>query len=198
MGKYLAAWDLDNRVYSNYSPGFELSKSMNFLDFFKSQNVTTILDAGIGSGKLCKKMLSMGFECYGLDIAENCLDADLSHLKDKILTVGALWDSTLFKEDHFDAIVCTDVMEHIPADYVGKVLDNFYRWTKRFLLLQIALFDDYFGTRIGEPLHLTVRPKSWWDGQLYKFKILKGFISKDEHNKDVYAIYLTEKLSVRQ
>jgi tetratricopeptide (TPR) repeat protein len=192
--KYLTAWSMDNRVYADYSPGFELSHTINFLDFFKAENVKTILDAGIGSGKLCKKMISMGFDCYGLDIVDNCLDEDLSHLKDKILTVGTLWDQTLFEENRFNAIVCTDVLEHIPTNYIYSVLNNFYRWSNRFLFLQIALFDDNFGKSIGQPLHLTVKPKSWWDKQITKFKLIQNVVLKNENRVDAYAVYLLEKL----
>jgi tetratricopeptide (TPR) repeat protein/2-polyprenyl-3-methyl-5-hydroxy-6-metoxy-1,4-benzoquinol methylase len=192
--KYLTAWTMDNRVYAAYSPGFELSHTINFLDFFKNKDVKTILDAGIGSGKLCKKMISMGFDCHGLDIADNCLDEDLSQLKDKILTVGTLWDRILFEENRFNAIVCTDVLEHIPTHYIQSVLDNFYRWSNRFLFLQIALFDDNFGKRIGQPLHLTVKPKSWWDERMIKFKLIQNIVLKNESGVDAYAVYLLEKL----
>jgi len=117
---------MDNRIYAHYSPGLELSKDINFLEFFNTNNVKTILDAGIGSGKLCKKMLNMGFECHGLDIADNCLDEDLLHLKDRILTIGTLWDSTIFEENQFDAIICLYVLEHIPTNYIDDAIHNLF------------------------------------------------------------------------
>jgi 2-polyprenyl-3-methyl-5-hydroxy-6-metoxy-1,4-benzoquinol methylase len=191
--KYLKAWYIEGRAYAAYSPGLELSNFVNFLGFFKVNNVKSILDAGIGSGKLCKKMLSMGFDCHGVDIADNCLDEDLLHLKDKILTVGTLWDSTLFKENQFDAVVCLDVLEHIPTQYIEQVINNLYKWTKKYVLLQIALVQDYFGSKVGEPLHLTVEAKSWWDTKLIKTKVIDEIVLKNNENRDTYAIYLIEK-----
>jgi tetratricopeptide (TPR) repeat protein len=192
--KYAKAWNLDNRVYAQSSPGLKISTVIDFLDFFRAQNVKTILDAGIGSGKLCKKMIGMGFLCHGVDIVDNCLDEDLQSYKDEILTVGTLWNNSLFKENQFDAVVCTDVLEHIPTDYVQKAIDNLYYWARKYIFLQIALFQDYyFGQKVGEPLHLTVQPKPWWDLMLNKFKIIHDTVLRNQDGKEIYAICLIEK-----
>ncbi len=191
--KYLTAWDLGDRAYALCSPGLELSKSIRFLEFFREHGVSTVLDAGIGSGKLCKKMTAMGFACHGVDIADNCLDADLMPLKDSLLTVGSLWDRGLFEEDAFDAVVCTDVLEHIPTDRIDAVLANLRFWTRRYVFLQVALYHDVFGSRMGRPLHLTVRPKPWWDERVSSFTVLQALEVKDAAGASIYAVYLLEK-----
>ena len=192
--KYRKAWGLENRVYAQFSPGLQLSEHINFLEFFKQNGVVTVLDAGIGSGKLCKKMIGLGFDCHGLDIADNCLDADLHALKDKILTIGTLWDGTLFEENSFDAVVCTDVLEHIQENHVDAVLANFHRWTRKFVFLQVALYDDVFGAKVGAPLHLTVKPKTWWDERVADFTILKDYALKGADNTEKYAVYVLQKI----
>jgi len=197
QAKYQKAWSMDNRVYANFSPGLALSEHVDFLDFFKKQGVRTILDAGIGSGKLCKKMLGLGFDCHGLDIADNCLDEELRRRKDEILTIGTLWDSTLFAENSFDAVVCTDVLEHIHEKHIESVMNNLRLWTKRFLFLQVALYDDVFGAKVGAPLHLTVKPKSWWNERCMKFRTLKDFALKGADQKELYAVYMLEKIVER-
>ena len=188
--KYKRAWLVDNRKYANFSPGLFISELFNFIEFIKKNNVKTILDAGIGSGKLFKKLSASGFQCHGIDISEYCLDNDLLPIKNEILTVGTLWDSSLFNENHFDAIVCTDVMEHIPTKYVKDVLNSFHKWTKKYLFLQIALVDDFFGEKVGHPLHLTVKPKTWWDDQLKQFQCIEYKIVNDESGNDLWVIYL--------
>jgi len=195
--KYLKAWEFDNRSYADCSPGFKLSNSLKFLDYFKQNNVRTILDAGCGSGKLLKRMLDMGFECRGTDIAENCLEPDLKPLQDQLLKVGLLWRKELFSENQFDAVVCTDVLEHIPPQFVEEVLQNIYYWANRYVFLQIALFEDRFGKTIAERLHLTVKPKKWWDDQLLKFgyKVITSSCPKNDKGEEWYAIYLLEKIN---
>jgi polysaccharide pyruvyl transferase WcaK-like protein len=191
--KYRKAWDLHDRVYALHSPGLKLSERLDFLGFFKTQGVRTVLDAGIGSGKLCRKMLSMGFDCHGVDIADNCLDAELAGMKDELLTIGALWDQGLLTAGAYDAVVCTDVLEHVPTERISEVIENFWLWTRRYVFLQIALFDDEFGRSVGEPLHLTVKPMEWWDAQLSSFKVILRAPLKDQRGSDMYAVYLLEK-----
>ncbi|MGD2095048.1 MAG: class I SAM-dependent methyltransferase [Phycisphaerales bacterium] len=193
--KYLNAWDFSNRAYADYSPGLELSNSLNFLDLFKHNGVRTILDAGCGSGKLLKKMLDMGFQCKGIDIADNCLDPELKPLQEKILKTAPLWRKETFEERQFDAVICTDVLEHIHPQYVEEVLQNIYHWANKYVFLQIALFEDYFGQKIKQRLHLTVRPKKWWDGQLQKFEYKVLACSKNDKGEECYAIYLLEKIN---
>ena len=155
----------------------------------------TILDAGCGSGKLLKKMLEMGFQCQGVDIAENCLEPDLKPLQEQILKIGSLWNKEIFGENQFDAVVCTDVLEHIPPEFVEEVLQNIYYWANKYVFLQIALFEDYFGGKIEQRLHLTVRPKKWWDKQLQRFGYKILACSKNDKDKEFYAIYLLEKIN---
>ncbi len=191
--KYRKAWGTEKREYASYSPGLDHSGSNNFLDFFQENGVKTILDAGIGSGKLSKKMLDLGFDCHGLDIADNCLDPDMAYLKDKILTVGPLWDVSLFESGSFDAVVCTDVMEHIQESYINRIIGNFSIWTKKYVFLQIALLPDNFGQLIGESLHLTVKPKGWWDERLRMFRFIRDYAIKNSAGEDICAVYLLEK-----
>jgi len=190
--KYNKVWLLEDRAYANFSPGLFISEHFDFMKTFKMNNVKTILDAGMGSGKLFKKMTGLGFLCHGVDIAVNCLDDDLMELKDEILTVGTLWDSSLFREKQFDAIVCTDVLEHIPTEYIKDVLYSFHKWCGKYLFLQISLTEDIFGGKVGHPLHLTVRPKSWWDSQLGQFKTIEYKNVVDRNGDDIWAIYLLE------
>ena len=39
-------------------------------------------------------------------------------------------------------------MEHIPTKYIKDVLHSFHKWTKKYLFLQIALVDDFFGEKV--------------------------------------------------
>jgi hypothetical protein len=78
---------------------------------------------------------------------------------------------------------------------VEEVLQNIYHWANKYVFLQIALFEDYFGQKIKQRLHLTVRPKKWWDGQLQKFEYKVLACSKNDKGEECYAIYLLEKIN---
>ena len=66
----------------------------------------------------------------------------------------------------FDWSFCCDVLEHIPPEKVDAVLQTILRSTDRGGLLTIAHYPDSMGSRIGETLHLTVKPWAWWAERL--------------------------------
>jgi len=165
--KYEEIWQ--HNVYREYSPGLHDADKVQLIDHLRQFGVRAILDAGCGSGKLMQKLLTEHrdeFDVHGFDISANCLDSFFDDLRDEILTVGCLWNRDDFP-GQYDAVICTDVMEHIPTEHVPAVLSNLRHSTKKLCYLAVALFADGFGPQlVGEPLHLTVKPPNWWFAQI--------------------------------
>ncbi len=67
-----------------------------------------ILDVGVGTGRLLSTLPSL--QKYGLDISLNYLT--IAQTKG-IEVCYALVEDMPFKEDFFDVVVCTDVLEHV-------------------------------------------------------------------------------------
>jgi len=97
-------------------------------------------------------MLSDEFDFVGVDIARNCLDHPGIPL-----IVQPLWERI---DGTFDAVICTDVLEHIPPRYVQKVIDNIGRLAPHGYLI-IALQPERI--KFEQPLHLTLESAEWWD-----------------------------------
>ncbi|MFZ1560318.1 MAG: class I SAM-dependent methyltransferase, partial [Saprospiraceae bacterium] len=71
-----------------------------------------ILDVGVGLGRLLSKIdgINNNFEKYGFDISLNYLRI----AKSKGISVClSLIEDMPYQENSFDAIVCTDVLEHV-------------------------------------------------------------------------------------
>jgi SAM-dependent methyltransferase len=165
--KYRQIWRHDD--YRRYSPGAAAIEKVKLVDELRKYGVRTILDAGCGSGKLMWRLLNEypgEFDVRGFDITDNCLDPCFAEMKDRILTVGCLWNPADFTTVH-DAVVCCDVMEHIPTERVPAVLANLRKSTRRFAFFSISVMPDAFGPMlIGEALHLTVQKPNWWFAKL--------------------------------
>jgi len=179
--KYTTIWKCDE--YRLFSPGERAIRNLKIIDFLRKCKVKTVLDAGCGTGKFMRALIEecgSEFSVHGFDIAENCLDPSFDETKNDILTVGVLWNAEDFNKE-YDAIICSDVLEHIPTEKVGLVLGNLYRCTKVFCYISIALLPDDFGPKIiGQPLHLTVKEPNWWVDQIEKagFKNPRYFTEK--------------------
>ena len=182
--KYTTIWRCNE--YRLYSPGESSIKNLPIIDLLRRCGAKTVLDAGCGSGKLMHALIEQcgnEFHVHGFDIAENCLDPFFDEIKNDILTVGVLWNKEDFNKE-YDAIICCDVLEHIPTEKVELVLDNFYCCTKTFCYLAIALQDDYFGPRIvGTPLHLTVKEPDWWISKIKNAGFNNPrYVTEKDHN----------------
>ena len=182
--KYTTIWRYNE--YRLYSPGESSIKNLPIIDLLRRCGAKTVLDAGCGSGKLMHALIEQcgnEFHVHGFDIAENCLDPFFDEIKNDILTVGVLWNKEDFNKE-YDAIICCDVLEHIPTEKVELVLDNFYCCTKTFCYLAIALQDDYFGPRIvGKPLHLTVKEPNWWISKIKNAGFNNPrYVTEKDHN----------------
>jgi tetratricopeptide (TPR) repeat protein len=172
--KYEQVWKFDR--YRDFSPGADALERLPLLDALRNHSVRTILDAGCGSGKLMWRLINEHageFDVHGFDITDNCLDPCFAEIKEQVLTVGCLWNPDDFRR-LYDAVICCDVMEHIPTERVPAVLANLHHSSRRFAFFSIAVIKDVFGPQIlGEALHLTVQKPEWWLARLTEagFKI---------------------------
>jgi hypothetical protein len=148
--KYQLMWAYDS--YRECSPG-ELQAGF-FLNTFKPEGM--ILDFGCGTGR-AGVIFSKTNPVLLIDFADNCRDEEaqvLPFLK---------WDLMQPIPANTEYGYCTDVMEHIPTDDVGTVIDNIMNASEK-VFFQISTVDDTFSNAldIDAHLHLTVKAHDWW------------------------------------
>ena len=190
--KYEQVWKFNQ--YRHYSPGADALDRLPLLQALRDHGVRTILDAGCGSGKLMWRLMQEHageFDVHGFDITDNCLDPCFADIKERVLTIGCLWNPADFTRV-YDAVICCDVMEHIPTERVASVLANLRKSTRRFAFFSIAVIKDVFGPQlIGEALHLTVQKPEWWLNRLTEagFKITSQAlgVSRDGTESQLYV-----------
>lgn len=191
--KYEAMWRHED--YRTFSPGLIALEKLDLLKHFRALGVRSILDAGCGSGKFMRRILEQHgdeFTIRGFDIAGNCLDPWFAGREAGLLTNGCLWEEGALPSPN-DAVVCTDVMEHIATDKVPAVLRNLGLAATRAVFFGIALFPDAFGPKvIGAPLHLTVKPVEWWREQITGagWETLSGAVQRARDNTPMWLYLL--------
>ena len=195
--KYAEIWKHDD--YRRFSPGAVAIEKVGLVAELRKHGVRTILDAGCGSGKLMWRLINEypgEFDVHGFDIADNCLDPCFGPIKDRVLTVGCLWNPDDFTKV-YDAVVCCDVMEHIPTDRVPAVLANLRKSTRKFAFFSISVIPDAFGPMlIGEALHLTVQKPNWWFAKLALagFKTISYATSTAANGHEIAALRLCHRV----
>ena len=126
----------------------------------------SMIDFGCGSGDAAVLFRKLGYDVFLVDIAENCLSEEARE------TVGGrFWVAPLHQLPadlpHVDWGYCTDVMEHLPDDWITPSLAGMRSKTDR-IFFSICGDNDGGGSLIGEKLHLTVKPIDWWAEEIRK------------------------------
>jgi hypothetical protein len=63
----------------------------------------------------------------------------------------------------FDAVVCTDVLEHCPEEDIAWIVAELFSYARRFVFANVASFPASKRLPNGENAHCTIRPPEWWE-----------------------------------
>jgi len=167
--KYWRAYQ--HKSYRVGSPGERVADY--FLFSTAREPGDTVIDLGCGTGRAGKRIADYRKKTSTGQIKHiNVVLFDFVDAREVDLPFieGNLWD--LSGLPVFDWILCCDVLEHIPPQYVDRTLDGMARITRKGGLLTIAHFASstahFPDMEVIEDLHLTVQPPEWWQAKIEK------------------------------
>ena len=185
--KYTRMWG-----FSSYRAGSPELRVVNRILDHIGPDPTTIAVFGVGCGKAVPHYFNAGHDITLIDIAANCLDADIRNLVNHNLNRIEFIEACLWMLPDFPMVdfgICVDVLEHIPTPMVAPVLGEIGSHTRRGFL-QIALHDEGYGPEhIGEDLHLTVQPPEWWCPLLTTYFPGAGLDVYHQHGEKLNVVY---------
>ena len=62
----------------------------------------------------------------------------------------------------FDAVICTDVLEHIPKDDLVEILNDIYGYASKFVFFGVGTSKAKKILPNGNNAHATIEPLRWW------------------------------------
>ncbi|MBM3207129.1 MAG: class I SAM-dependent methyltransferase [Chlamydiae bacterium] len=177
--KYVSIWKINS--YRLVSPGYNSANC--FFNFFKEkiQPGDSITDFGCGTGITTLNFLEKQLSVQLIDIAHNALSDEINALTILLPSRVKFYNTCLWElSDNIlptDWIYCIDVLEHIPTEKIEACLIELSKRMVKGGAIQVFLEDEGFGKIIGEPLHLTIKPLSWWHEIISKFFDIKHIAS---------------------
>lgn len=168
--KYRRVWA--HSEYGRHSPAIRMIEEIvSHIQFDKH-----VIDFGCGGGTATAELIERGWSATGVDFASNALSESIPFVE------ANLW--SLPADLRGDVGICIDVMEHIPPEKVDAVLSCIAKAVPK-CVFSICYLPDAMGVLIGETLHLSVHPESWWLNKLSEhFKTVttdNGLIICEEH-----------------
>ena len=131
----------------------------------------TVLDVGAGTGDASAWFAEHGARPTMLDITGAGFRHDLPHI------IAPAW---AFTAEPHDWLFSSDIFEHLPPAHVAATLRVCAAAARRGAWLRISTRPDGCGAAIGETLHLTVRPASWWATRLAMHWHVAGLTSGED------------------
>lgn len=116
MRKYLAGYDNLQRFVSYYYQ----------IDLTRKLNVKQVLEIGIGNKTVSDYLRKLGLRVTTLDLS-SCLHPDVVGDASRIP----------FKNESFDAVLCFQVLEHLPWGLFPRAISEISRVTREYAILSL-------------------------------------------------------------
>jgi 2-polyprenyl-3-methyl-5-hydroxy-6-metoxy-1,4-benzoquinol methylase len=156
--------EVDSSVYDQYyqeaQHRYEDSYGRRFIkDVCRNLDFNTALDAGCGSGIIVRYLRAKGYVARGIELSDWIVHTQCADLlQDGAVQIGSL-DKLPYRDNSFDLVFSSDVLEHIPEDVIPQVVSELVRVSRRDLFLSISLRPSSMNNKY----HLTLKPREWWE-----------------------------------
>ena len=153
------------------------------LPILKGYQVESLLDYGAGQRTLTAQLKNLILEGEIHDFFLEDYDP-------------AIPDISEYPEGQFHIVTCTDVLEHIEAEYIDNVLQNIFNLSHQLAFLVIHCLPANKILPDGRNAHISQHQPEWWEAKLaqYEWTIKDKALRGDKETGLIKKVtYLMEK-----
>ena len=114
---YVNYWSREGKAIPECDPTIAHRKRLLSLALTRflppNQRMARMLDAGCGNGEFTGYIKQLGLDVTGIDIAAPAIERARTSFPDIVFHTASLEDQLPFPDMEFDAVWCTEVLEHI-------------------------------------------------------------------------------------
>ncbi|MFH1706134.1 MAG: class I SAM-dependent methyltransferase [Patescibacteria group bacterium] len=144
-------------------------------ELFKPESV---LDVGCAYGFVVKRFQDLGVPATGVEYSPYAVSRAVT----QEIIEGDVRDLSRFKDNSFDLVIGTELLEHVPEDDLFKAVNEMRRVAKRFVFLLICTAgSEHIESRggQGDPSHITMKTRQWWES-FFKRLDIKRDLEKEK------------------
>lgn len=155
-----------------------------FADKILELKPESFIEFGCAYGHIVKLVENEGVFSVGVDVSKFAVGMRVTNS-----LVRASVTHLPFKDGSFDLGFASELMEHIPEEYVDQALDEIARVCRRcWFGIAYKEIDEIIWGTYGktDPSHVTVKPFNWWEqkfkkynGRLWQFRKNKAGLPED-------------------
>ena len=158
--KYISLLEEYKVMHGHSDRMFNGRSLLKFVDIIKAylekNECQSVLDYGSGKGALYTEDFHTITEEINKPLPEYW-DLDLCAMYDP-----AYEEHSSLPDEKFDAVICTDVLEHIPEADLGCVLREMYSKAKKMVFLNVACFPALKKLKDGSNAHVSIFSTEDW------------------------------------
>jgi len=127
-----------------------------------------VIDAGCACGTILKGFKSV----MGVDLSEYMVKMGRAHFgySERELVISSITDIPVESETA-SLVHSHHVLEHIPAELIDSILDEFVRVLRpggrAFICLPAVRHGESKDKYMGDPTHVNIKPLSYWDEKFH-------------------------------
>jgi len=128
---------------------------INLVDMIQYFKPNRVFEFGSGLGNVLKECQDRDIDIVGSETSKYAIQNSLC--KERLIRIGEIAKSILpFKDNSFDLVFSSEVMEHVEQEYTQAIIKELNRICSDYALLTINTFDH------KQPGHINMHPRKWW------------------------------------
>jgi len=142
MNQWNEIYKKNLKEYKYYDLSKPNSNMKELVRIFKENNIKKILDLGCGNGRNLFYLLNKGFKVFGIDSSSQAIKQIRKKLNSNLI-IGNIFTILPYKDNTFDAIICTQVLQHSIERNIRKTISEIKRILKPKGLLFLTVCGRY-------------------------------------------------------